>query len=163
MTKQTMDKAAADNVYLHKDFHGALNQALIYVERVFGADAVKEYLRQFAGTFHAPLRRAMFERGLDALKDYLRDVYSAEGADICIETAPGGPDPDELTLRVKECPAVSHIRKMKLTVSPLFPETVKTVNEAICSGTPFEAELLEYDPETGRSVQRFRRTAGGPR
>ncbi|MDD8015405.1 MAG: hypothetical protein PHX45_06900 [Acidobacteriota bacterium] len=163
MTKQIMDRAAADNVYLHKDFHGALNQALIYVERVFGAAAVKDYLRQFAGTFHAPLRRAMSERGLDALKDYLADVYSDEGADIRIETIPCGREPDELTLHVKECPAVSHIRKMGLTVSPLFLETVKTVNEAICSGTPFDAGLLEYDPETGRSVQRFRRIAGRPR
>jgi len=42
-------------------------------------------------------------------------------------------------------------------VSPLFVETTRTVNEALCDGTPFAAELLAYDPATGRSIQRFRR------
>jgi hypothetical protein len=159
MTKRIMDRSAADNVYLHKDFHGALNQALIYVERVFGEAAVKEYLRQFAGAFYAPLSRAMAERGLDALKEYLMKTYAEEGAEIRIDMRPEQGEAAELVLSVPDCPAVSHIKKMGLKLSPLFSETSRTVNEAICAGTPYEAELLEYEPATGRSVQRFRRIA----
>jgi hypothetical protein len=152
MGKKVMRRRAADNVYLHKDFHGALNQALIYVEEHFGAEAVKEYVYQFAKGFYAPLTRRLREDGLAVLREYFERVYSLEGAECRIEESPG-----ELILRIPRCPAVSHIREMGLTLSPLFPETSRTVNAAICEGTPFEADILEYDLETGRSVQRFAR------
>ena len=48
-------------------------------------------------------------------------------------------------------------REHGYTVARLFVETTRTVNEALCEGTPFIAELLEYDDETGRGVQRFTR------
>ncbi len=147
-----MRRRAGDNVYLHKDFHGALNQALIYVEEHFGADALREYLYEFARAFYAPLTSRLREDGLAALRQYLEGVYALEGAECRIEESS-----DELILHIPRCPAVSHIRKMGLTPTPHFRETTRTVNEAICEGTPFKAELLEYDPETGRSVQRFSR------
>jgi len=147
-----MRRKAADNVYLHKDFHGALNQALIYIEEHFGADAVREYLHQFARQFYSPLTKRLQERGLKALKEYFAAIYELEGAECRIELGA-----DELVLTVPRCPAVSHIRRMGLPVSPLFVETTRTVNEAICDGTPYRAELLEYDPETGRSAIRFSR------
>jgi hypothetical protein len=150
--KQVMRRRAADNVYLHKDFHGALNQALIYVEERFGAEAVREYLYQFARAFYAPLTRRLGEEGLAALREYFEGVYALEGAECRIEQSP-----DELILHIPRCPAVDHIRKMGLSLSPHFRETTRTVNAAICEGIPFEADLLEYVPETGRSLQRFSR------
>ncbi len=150
--KKVMRRKAADNVYLHKDFHGALNQALIYVEDHFGAESVREYLHQFAREFYSSLTGRLQEQGLEVLKEYFAGIYKLEGADCRIEASR-----NELVLTVPRCPAVTHIRKMGLPASPLFDETTKSVNEAICEGTPFQAELLEYDPETGRSIQRFSR------
>jgi hypothetical protein len=147
---KVMRRKAADNVYLHKDFHGALNQALIYVERQFGAAAVREYLCQFARAYYSPLTKRLQEKGLEALKEHFSAIYELEGADFRIELSA-----DELVLTVLRCPAVSHIRRMDLRLSPHFIETTRTVNEAICEGTPFRAELLEYHPKTGRSVSRF--------
>jgi hypothetical protein len=51
------------------------------------------------------------------------------------------------------------MRKQGYTVARLYKEVTQTVNEAICDGTAFRYELLEYDEETGRSVQRFSRRA----
>ena len=150
--KQVMRRKVADNVYLHKDFHGALNQALVYVEEHFGAAAVREYLRQFAQEFYSPLTRRLKDEGLEALKEYFAAICELEGADCRIELSA-----DELVLTVARCPAVTHIRRMGLPLSPHFVETTRTVNEAICEGTPFTAELIEYEPEAGRSVQRFSR------
>ena len=42
-------------------------------------------------------------------------------------------------------------------VASMFYETTKTVNETLVEGTDFAAELVEYDDETGHSVQRFYR------
>jgi hypothetical protein len=150
--RHIMKRQAADNTYLHRDFHGALNQALIYLERNYGAGAVREYLRQFARSFYSALTREIKERGLDALRCHLERIYTIEGADFRIECSR-----DELILRVAACPAVTHIRRMGLPVSRSFDETTRTVNAAICQGTGFEFELLEYDPESGRRVERYSR------
>lgn len=152
MPKRTMRRTAADNEYLHQDFHGALSAGLEYLEQRFGPEAVREYLRQFAASFYAPLRADLLARGLPALKEHFERTYDAENGRYSIESSA-----DELVLRVEECPAVSHMRRHGYSVAPLFHETTKTVNEAICDGTPFRPELAEYDPESGRSVQRFRR------
>lgn len=148
-----MKRQASDNAYRHKDFHGALNQALIYLEQNFGAGAVREYLHQFARAFYSPLTGEIKERGLKALKTYLENLYSLEGAKFSIRCSP-----DELILSVDACPAVGHIRKMGLPVSRHFDETARTVNSAICEGTGYEFELLEYDPESGRRVERYSRS-----
>ena len=194
--KEIMRRRSADNAYRHQDFHGALNQALIYLEENFGESAVRDYLRQFARNFYAPLTAELRARGLAALKAHLDNIYALEGAAFGIACGPDelvltvaacpavgcirklglplsahfdriysleGADfrtectPDELILTVAACPAVGHIRKMGLTISDHFIETERVVNAAICEGTPFEYALLEYDPESGRSVQRFSR------
>jgi len=147
-----MRRRAADNVYLHKDFHGALNLALIYIEDHFGADALREYLHQFARAFYSPLTKRLQEKGLEALKEYFLAIYDVEDAECRVELSA-----NELVLRIPQCPAVAHIRRMGLALSPHFIETTRTVHEAICEGTPFVAELLEYIPDTGRSVTRFSR------
>lgn len=148
--KRVMRRTAADNVYLHKDFHGALNQALIYIEKQFGEEAVREYLHQFSRAYYAPLSKELREKGLTALKDHFSAAYAREGAECqIVESA------EALVLTIPRCPAVTHIRGMGLRVSPLFSETTRTVNEAICEGTPYQSELVAYNPDTGRTVVRF--------
>ncbi len=150
--KEVMQRSAADNAYLHKDFHGALSTGLIYLEQRYGPDAVREYLWQFATTFYAPLTEDIKQRGLVALKEHFERIYELEGGEFTIMMSA-----DEMTMQVEACPAVMHIRKIGQAVAPLFFETTRTVNEAICAGTPFAAELVTYDDETGRSMVRFAR------
>jgi hypothetical protein len=152
MPKRVMDRRAADNEYLHKDFHGALNCGIVYLHRHFGEEAVREYLRDFGRRWHAPLRQRLLTEGLPALRRHFETLFGVEGATVRFEQTP-----DELVLHVEACPAVAHIRAQGGEASPLFVETTRTVNEALCEGTPYLAELLSYDPQTGRSVQRFRR------
>ncbi|MFH0964245.1 MAG: hypothetical protein V2A58_09565 [Planctomycetota bacterium] len=152
MSKEVMRRQASDNPYLHKDFHGALSAGIEYLHRNFGEDAVREYLLTFARSYYAPLARAIEGRGLVALREHLEKVYRTEGVDFRVRFSL-----DELVLEVDACPAVSHMRRHGYPVARLWRETTRTVNEAICEGTPYAAELLEYDEETGRSVQRFAR------
>jgi hypothetical protein len=150
MGKEVMRRKASDNPYLHKDFHGALSEGIEYLHERFGEEAVREYLRGFAAAFYSPLTADIKSRGLAALKEYLERIYRAEGARIDLRCTA-----DELVLRVEACPAVTHMREHGYRVARLFHEATRTVNETICEGTPFAAELEEYDPATGRSVQRF--------
>jgi hypothetical protein len=152
MAKEVMRRKASDNQYLHKDFHGSLSVGIEYLRKNYGDDAVREYLREFAGEFYAPLKADLKAKGLVALKEYFEKMYKTEGGEI--ETSFSK---DEFILKVHACPAVMHMRKNNYPVSPLFYETSKTVNETICEGTDFAAELVEYDEATGRSIQRFYR------
>lgn len=152
MPKEVMTRQAADNVYLHKDFHGALSRGIDYLHQQFGAEAVREYLWQFATAYYAPLKEDLRRRGLVAIQEHLERVYRTEGAAIqCTRTA------DELRVEVAACPAVMHLRSQNVPVAERFHETTRTVNAAICDGTPFAAELVAYDPVTGRGIQRFYR------
>ncbi len=150
MTKEVMERRASDNEYLHRDFHGALSSALIYLEQHFGPEAVREYLREFARRYYAPLREDIAERGLEAVADRLRRVYEDEGADVCIEL-----DREGLIVEVEACPAVAHMRGHGYEVAPMWRETIRSVNEGICEGSAYDFELLEYCEETGASKGRF--------
>lgn len=150
MSTLTMHRQAADNPYLHRDFHAALNFGIRYLREQFGMEAVREYLRSFAASYYTPLRERLRAGDLTALADHIRQVYAVEEAQVEISQSP-----DELVVRVPLCPAVRHILSMGQEPDEAFVETTRTVNEALCAGTPFVAELVSYDPATGASVQRF--------
>jgi hypothetical protein len=95
-------------------------------------------------------------RGLAAIKEHFENIYRLEGGEAEFELSA-----DDLVIRVAACPAVTHMRKQGYPIARLFHETTRTVNEALCEGTDYAADLLEYDPETGRSVQRFRKKGSG--
>jgi hypothetical protein len=148
--KEVMERKAKDNAYFHQDFHGALSVGIEYLHEHYGERVVCEYLREFALSFYAPLRQALRERGLVALKDHFESLYQIEGGTVQYELSAG-----ELLIRVAACPAVGYMRSHGYPVARLFHETTRTINEALCEGTPFSAELLEYESQTGRSVHRF--------
>ena len=150
MPREVMERAASDNAYLHKDFHGALSAGIEYVHQRYGPEAVREFLRQFASSFYAPIKADLKRRGLIALKEYFERIYRIEGGRADMRCSP-----DELRIDVKACPAVAHMRAHGYAVARLYRETTRTVNEALCEDTPFAAELVSYDEQTGRNVQRF--------
>ncbi len=154
MPKKVLNRKASDNVYLHRDFHGALSAGIEYLHRNFGPEAVRQYLRQFAEAFYAPLTEDLKTRGLLALKEHFEKIYKIEGTEVRISLSD-----DELVIDVPACPAITHMREHGYPVAELFSETTRTVNEAVCDGSEFVAELVEYDEQTGRSIQRFYRKA----
>ena len=114
MPKEIITRHAADNAYLHKDFHGALSTGIAYLEQRYGAEAVRDYLRQFAAAFYAGVTQAINERGLIALREHLERIYTIEGGQIAIICSD-----DELLLEVEACPAVTHMREHDYAVAPL--------------------------------------------
>lgn len=149
-----MSRKASDNKYLHKDFHNALSNGIEYLDVNYGEEAVREYLYRFTRAFYLPLIEQINARGLAALKEHFERIYEIEGAAVGISLAD-----DELSVVVKECPAVAHMRSHGYSVARLWVETTRTVNEALCEGTPFQAEFLGYDELTGAGTQRFTRRA----
>lgn len=152
MPKERMDVKASDNVYMHKDFHGALSTGTEYLHTKYGEEAVIDYLKQFTRNFYKPLTEAIKTRGLAAIKEHYERIYQIEGGEVEFEDKS-----DELIMTVPTSPAVMHMRANNYPIARMFVETIRTVNETLCEGTEYNAELLEYDEQTGRSVLRFYR------
>ncbi|MBN2449954.1 MAG: hypothetical protein JXR77_06175 [Lentisphaeria bacterium] len=152
MGVEVMDRRANENLYLHRDFHRALNAAVRYVHEHHGEDAVRSWLRDFARAWYAPLREALMRGDLDCLRQHIERTYGIEGVAVKVRQGP-----DALTVEVPGCPAEAYIRACGEDVAGLFFETTRTVNEAICEGTPYRSEFRGYDPATGAATQTFRR------
>jgi len=67
---------------------------------------------------------------------------------------------DELIVHLLASPAVLHIKMNGHSISPLFHETVTTVNKEICRDTPFACDVMEYEHENGAYRLRFFRRTG---
>lgn len=152
MNRQIMDRKASDNEYLHRDFHGAMSCAVEYLHINYGEDAAREYLRKFTRTFYAALTENIKARGIIALREHFEKLYGIEGGEVEITSTE-----DELVIHVFKCPAVIHLHENNRPVAALFYETTRTVNEALCEGTVFKAEFLEYNDSTGGNIQKFTR------
>ena len=146
---RVIDCKASDNEYLHRDFHAAMCYSIAYLDDNFGCEATKEYLQQVARTYYAPLTEQMKQRGLAALEEHWRDVFTAEQGDFDL-----GYEEGVLVLTVKRCPAVAHLKERELMFTERYCETTVVVNQTICHDAGFACSC-EYEPGEGRCVQRF--------
>lgn len=150
MTRQTLRQKTPDSKYYHPDFHIAFNYGLEYLHNNFGEESVHEYLVEFANVYFAPLNKALQVKGLIAIKEHYENIYQIENAIFSLTISE-----NELLIHLSASPAVMYIKEKGHTVSPLFKETVTTVNKEICKNTPYECELMEYDNENGAYQIRF--------
>lgn len=146
---KVMEQKAADQEYLHKDFHGALAYAIKYLDEKFGPEATTQYLHQVADTCYATLSQQMKAQGLVALENHLIEVFSREKGRFSI-----GYDRQVLVLEVQECPAIAHLKRTGQWFTDRYCVSTVHVNEAICRNAGFRCSC-EYEPGQGRCVQKF--------
>ena len=146
---KVIDCQASDNEYLHRDFHGAMCYSIAYLDDNFGPEATEEYLQQVARTYYAPLAEQVKQRGLVALEEHWREVFTREQGDFDLRYEDG-----VLVLTVKRCPAVAHMKEQGCMFTNRYCETTVVVNRTICCDAGFACSC-DYEPGEGRCVQRF--------
>ena len=148
MTKQIITQKTSDSTYYHPDFHIAFNYGIEYLHKNFGAEAVREYLMKFANAYYTPLKKALMDKGLLAIKEHYKKIYQIENAIFSFNISN-----NELLIHLSESPAVMYIKEKGHTVSPLFQETVTTVRESFVGIHPMNVswwtitmrmELISY-------------------
>ena len=150
--KHVMDRKAADNKYLHRDFHVSGDIGLAYVGVHYGDNGVREYVRTFATRQYAPLIAKIKEDGLSALRDHILSIYEIEEAPDCVKTTLSE---DELLVEVSACPGVTFMKKSGHEPSKWYIELTRSVNEQIADDADLGFELFDYDTETGATSYRF--------
>ena len=152
--KMVMDRRAADNKYLHKDFHGSLNHGVQFIADTYGYDGLIEYLSGFARSFYSPLIADAKVRGLAAIKEHIQKTYEIEEASDVLKTVL---TEKELEIFIARCPAVEHIKKIGHTMSRYFIETTETVFRVIAQESGLHFEMYSYDEETGKAHYSFKK------
>ena len=150
MAKKVTNQKASDNTYYHPDFHTALNYGIDYLDKNFGEESVRDYLRQFANVYYTGLKKDLMDHGLPAIKEHYEKIYNIENAVFNMSISD-----DELIIQLNESPAVMHMRAGGHPVSPVYHETVSTVNKEICKNTLYDCEVLDYNTENGAYRMRF--------
>ncbi len=153
---EQMVRHAADNKYLHKDFHGIMNLGISYLQEQFGDEAVIEYLQQYTRVFHKPLIDKIKAQGLSALEEYFKNIFEIEEVpgDVSFEK-----NNSELIVKIAKSPDVIHIVKSGLTPAPMLVETTRVIGQTLAGETGYGYELDSYDKQTGASTQRFYKEA----
>lgn len=152
MAKLVMDRQAADNKYLHRDFHISTDTGLRYLGTRYGDTAVQEFLKQFTRAWYAPLASAIRREGLDALRKHITKIYEIEEAADSVHTVL---EEGELRILEDRNPALSYMRSLGYEPSPWYGELIAGVNRYIAEMAGIGFELQSYDRETGRAAYRF--------
>lgn len=152
MTMKAMSRKAADNKYLHRDFHVSGDTGLRYVGERYGDNGVKEYLRRFAASNYSPLVDSIIKKGLGALKEHIENTYMTEEA---IEVLKTTLTENELLVEIDHCPAIAYMKSIGYTPSKWYVEETRTVNETIADNADLGFELVSYDTDTGKAAYRF--------
>ncbi|OHB54570.1 MAG: hypothetical protein A2Y12_09615 [Planctomycetes bacterium GWF2_42_9] len=140
---------ASDNEYLHKDFHGVLCYAIKYLDDNFGHEATTEYLKQVGLAIYKDLIQNIKIQGLAAIEKHIIDVFAIEGGEFETIHVPG-----KLTVIVKACPAIAHLKQRGLFYTERFCEATKVVNHSICQTADYKCSC-SYEPGAGCCVQEF--------
>lgn len=149
---ESMTRTAADNSYLHRDFHNLLNLGIGYIRRLYGPGAVCRYLRNFAVSFYAPLIEDIRHRRLDAVEESFRKTFEIEESSELLDCQRLD---DHLMIRVERCPAVAHMRRSGVQPDPMFSATTSVVWSQIAEAAKLGYLMLEYDEQSGRAVHLF--------
>lgn len=136
-------------VNIHKDFHGAFSICLDYLKDNFGQEVMQNYLRRMAKNVYHPLIEKLKRKGLKVLEEHWREIFDLENGKYSISYRD-----NKLILKVKKCPAVSHILKMRYKLSDSFCESTRIVNETICEEAGYRCSL-ELGNKKGTCEQRF--------
>ena len=108
------------------DFYFAINATFRFIEKQFGWEGLRRYWQELGASYYAPVTAAWKQAGLAAVADYWRAFFAAEpGAEVEVE-ATG----ETVTLEVRVCPAIKHLRTHQREIVPCFCQHCYYVSEA---------------------------------
>ncbi len=111
------------------DFYFAINATFRFVFRKFGIEGLRRYWTDLGTRYFAPVTAKWKAGGLPAVAAYWRAFFDAEpGAEVEVSQ-----NADEVTLEVKVCPAIRHLRAHGRDILPCFCQHCYYISEAIAT------------------------------
>jgi hypothetical protein len=111
------------------DFYLAINATFRFIEKRLGRDGLRRYWQELGSGYYAPVAAAWKRGGLPAVGAYWRAFFDAEpGAEVQVDVTP-----DRVSLDVRVCPAIKHLRANAREIVPCFCQHCYYVSEAMAA------------------------------
>ena len=138
------------------DFYFAINATFRFVGQRFGDEGLRRYWTELGGNYFAPVTTRWKARGLSGVAEYWRAFFAAEpGAEVeVVETY------DAVTLEVKVCPAIRHLRAQGRAIAPRFCQHCYFVSEALAEPAGLTVRVAGGNGSCCQKI--FRRAATVP-
>ena len=109
------------------DFYFAINATFRFIEQRFGHEGLRRYWQELGTGYFAPVSAAWQQGGLGAVAAYWRAFFAAEPAAEVEVSATA----EAVTLEVRVCPAIKHLRAHQREIVPCFCQHCYYVSEAM--------------------------------
>lgn len=112
------------------DFYFAINATFRFIHDNWGETALIDYWQALGREHYAELTERFRQGGIDAVREYWQAFFDEEpGGDVCVEQ-----DGDTVTITVRTCPAIKHLRDHGREIMPLYCRHCEVVSRAMCEG-----------------------------
>jgi len=138
------------------DFYFVINATFSFIAQRLGLAALRDYWTALGREYFAPVSRRWQSRGLAGVAEYWRAFFAAEpGAEVeVIETS------ESVTLEVRTCPAIRHLREHHRPIVPCFCQHCYFVGDAMAASAGLKLRVHGGNGSCRQTV--FRRDAGVP-
>jgi hypothetical protein len=118
-------------------FYLAINATFRFVLARFGPEGLRQYWTDLGAKYFAPVTASWRAGGPPAVAAYWRAFFAAEpGADVSVTEAP-----DAVTLEVRVCPVIKHLRAQHREIIPCFCQHCYYVGEAMAAPAGFTVRV----------------------
>ncbi|MCX7825389.1 MAG: hypothetical protein N2689_07510 [Verrucomicrobiae bacterium] len=137
------------------DFYFAINATFRFILRRFGNDGLRRYWTDLGRQYFAPVSERWKQGGLRAVADYWRAFFAAEpGSDVEVIASDNA-----VTLNVRVCPAIAHLRKAGREIVPCFCQHCYFIGDAMAAPAGLTVRI---EGGNGRCRQTFLRRDSSP-
>jgi len=119
------------------DFYMAINATFRFVLAKFGIDGLRRYWTDLGTRYFAPVTEKWKGGGVTAIAEYWRAFFAAEPGAV-VEVS--GTD-EAVTLDVKVCPAIAHLRANGRAIVPCFCQHCHFIGEAMAQPAGFTVRI----------------------
>ena len=119
------------------DFYLGINATFRFLHRRFGLDGLRAYWRDLGAQYFAPVTARWQAGGLAAVAEYWRAFFAAEpGAEVEVSETK-----EAVTLDVKVCPAIKHLRAHGREIVPCFCQHCHFIGDAMAQPAGFTVRI----------------------
>jgi hypothetical protein len=109
------------------DFYLAINATFRFIYEKMEIAGLRRYWSELGRGYFAPVAERWKTHGLPGVREYWHAFFAAEpGAEVEVTQAV-----DSVTLDVKVCPAIQHLRQQQRAILPCFCQHCYFVSEAM--------------------------------
>ena len=112
------------------DFYFAINATFRWIHGNWGEEGLQQYWQALGREHYGDVTERFRQGGMAGVRDYWQAFFDEEpGGDVSVAQ-----DGDTVTITVRTCPALKHLREHGREIMPLYCRHCQVVSEAMCAG-----------------------------